>query len=69
MNRSPFLFLAGVILGSAALVACNKGPEKIVIGVSAELTGSIPVAGLSCKNAAEFAVKTVNAAGGLEVAG
>ncbi len=69
MNRSPFLFLAGVILGSAALVSCNKGPEKIVIGVSAELTGSIPVAGQSCKNAAEFAVATVNAAGGLEVAG
>ena len=69
MNRSPFLALAGLVLGTAALVGCNKGPEKIVIGVSAELTGSIPVAGQSCKNAAEFAVQTVNAAGGLEVAG
>ena len=65
MNRSISLGLAGLVLGSAALVSCNKSPEKVVIGVSAELTGSIPVAGQSCKNAAEFAVATVNAAGGL----
>ena len=68
MNRRPISILASAAL-VIGLSACNKGPEKIVIGVSAELTGSIPVAGQSCKNAAEFAVQTVNAAGGLEVGG
>lgn len=69
MNRSLLLTLAGLVLGSAALVSCNRAPDKIVIGVNAELTGSIPVAGQSCRNAAEFAVAEINAAGGLEVAG
>jgi branched-chain amino acid transport system substrate-binding protein len=41
----------------------------IKVGLSAELTGSIPVVGQSCKNAAEFAVKEINAAGGVEVGG
>lgn len=69
MNRSPFLTLAGLVLGCAALASCNRGPEKIVIGVNAELTGSIPVAGQSCRNAAELVAAQVNAGGGLEVAG
>jgi branched-chain amino acid transport system substrate-binding protein len=69
MSRSLLLTLAGLVLGSTALVSCNRAPDKIVIGVNAELTGSIPVAGQSCRNAAEFAVAEVNAAGGLEVGG
>ncbi len=71
MNRRLFSLVslvAALALGGG-LASCSKGPEKIVIGVNAELTGSIPVTGQSCKNAAEFAVQTVNAAGGLEVAG
>ncbi len=43
--------------------------EVIKIGLNAEMTGSIPVVGQSCKNAAEYAVKQVNDAGGLEVGG
>ncbi len=69
MNRSLPLTLAGIVLGSAVLVSCNRTPDKIVIGVNAELTGSIPVAGQSCRNAAEFAAAEINAAGGLAVAG
>lgn len=45
------------------------GPQAIRIGLNAELTGSIPVVGQSCRNAAEYAVKQVNDAGGLEVGG
>lgn len=41
----------------------------IKIGLNAELTGSIPVVGQSCRNAAEFAVKQINDAGGIEVGG
>jgi branched-chain amino acid transport system substrate-binding protein len=44
-------------------------PEKIKIGVNAELTGSVPVVGESCKNAAELAVKEINDAGGLDISG
>lgn len=41
----------------------------IKVGLNAELTGSIPKVGKSCKQGAELAVKEVNDAGGLEVAG
>jgi branched-chain amino acid transport system substrate-binding protein len=41
----------------------------VTIGVNAELTGSIPVVGQSCKNAAELAVKEITDAGGLDVGG
>ncbi|MBL8259354.1 MAG: ABC transporter substrate-binding protein, partial [Candidatus Competibacteraceae bacterium] len=37
------------------------------LGVIAELTGDMPAVGTSCKNAAEMAVKEINAAGGLQV--
>ncbi|MCC8999135.1 MAG: ABC transporter substrate-binding protein [Candidatus Contendobacter sp.] len=37
------------------------------LGVIAELTGDMPAVGTSCKNAAELAVKEINAAGGLQV--
>ncbi|NLO04889.1 MAG: ABC transporter substrate-binding protein [candidate division WS1 bacterium] len=41
----------------------------IKIGLNAELTGSIPVVGQSCRDAAEFAVKQIDDAGGIEVGG
>lgn len=43
--------------------------DTIKIGLNTELTGSIPVVGQSCKNAAEFAVKQINDAGGVDVGG
>ena len=39
------------------------------VGVIAEITGDMPAVGASCRNAAEMAVKEVNAAGGLDVGG
>lgn len=69
MKRLSILMLVVMLLG-AVLSACQPaGPATIKIGLNAELTGSIPVVGESCKNAAELAVKEVNDAGGLEVGG
>ncbi len=44
-------------------------PAEIVIGVSAPLTGSIPVVGRGTKFGAEMAADEVNSAGGLDVGG
>ena len=60
---SLLLFSVLVSLGVAAW-----GAEKTLkLGVIAELTGDMPAVGTSCKNAAELAVKEINAAGGLPV--
>ncbi|MHB9024782.1 MAG: ABC transporter substrate-binding protein [Armatimonadota bacterium] len=64
----PFTLLAALCAGMV-LTSCKSGPPTVKIGVDAELTGSIPVVGQSCKNAAEMAVKEINDAGGLEVGG
>jgi branched-chain amino acid transport system substrate-binding protein len=65
------LLLSLLVLSSLLLSACgaDAGSNVIKVGVVAELTGDIPAVGASCKNAAELAVKEVNDAGGLEVAG
>jgi len=70
MNRRIAVLSLVLLMIASSTMAC--GPAKstqIKIGVNAELTGSIPVVGASCKNAAEMAAKEVNDAGGLEVAG
>lgn len=59
-----FLLLAGALLFSNSVYA-----KTIKIGVIAELTGDMPAVGASCKNAAQMAVKEINAAGGLNVGG
>jgi len=68
MLRKVFLaaFLVALLLVEAG---CGGSGNEIKIGLNAELTGSIPVVGQSCKNAATMAVDEVNQAGGLEVGG
>jgi len=69
MKRLSLIF-SMVILVSSLLTACQPaGPATIKIGLNAEITGSIPAVGESSKNAAELAVKEINAAGGLAVGG
>ncbi len=68
MKRISLIFLLVTIVGSL-LGACQAAPSTIKIGLNAELTGSIPAVGESSRNAAELAVKQINAAGGLEVGG
>jgi branched-chain amino acid transport system substrate-binding protein len=49
------------------LFSCEKS-DAIRIGVNAELTGSVPVVGRSCVNAAKMAVEEINASGGIALA-
>jgi len=65
MKKSA-VFLATAILLGFALTA---GAESVRVGVIAEITGDMPAVGASCRNAAEMAVKEINAAGGLKVGG
>lgn len=55
--------------GAATPSAPASNASAVKVGVNTELTGSIPVVGESCKNAATLAVKEINDAGGLDVAG
>jgi branched-chain amino acid transport system substrate-binding protein len=67
--KSRLLFC--LLLGCLLLTSCaNNNPGSTVkIGLIAELTGSIPSVGASCKNAAELAVKQINTSGGIELNG
>lgn len=58
-----------MVTAAMLMVASNVFAKSIKVGVIAELTGDMPAVGASCRNAAEMAVKEVNDAGGIEVAG
>ena len=67
MNRYqwPLIVLSLVVLLAGA---CGRAPEnEIRIGVNAELTGSKPTVGDSCKNAMELLAAQVNGAGGVKL--
>jgi len=53
------------------LSSCGRSPstDTVRIGVIAELTGDMPAVGASCRNAAEMAVREINAAGGIDIGG
>ena len=57
-----------LLLTSLGLIwGCGSQPSnEIRLGVNAELTGSKPTVGDSCKKAAELLVAQVNQAGGLK---
>ena len=62
---TSFIMLVGMTISG-----CTKGSEPTInVGLIAELTGDIPAVGASCRNAAQMAVKEMNEAGGIEVAG
>jgi len=57
-----------LLLGSWLPFGCASQEENAIrLGVNAELTGSKPTVGDSCKKAAELLAAQVNAAGGLKV--
>lgn len=66
--RRPVVLAAALCMAVAA-AGCAPRPAEIKVGCNAELTGSIPMVGQSCKNGALMAVEEVNNAGGLEVGG
>jgi len=49
--------------------SCSEKSNTVRIGLNAEMTGDMPAVGESCKKAAEMAIKEVNDAGGIDVAG
>ena len=68
MKKFGLLFVLCVVI-IAFIVACSEKGNTVRIGVNAEMTGDMPAVGESCKKAAEMAVKEVNDAGGIDVAG
>ena len=67
MKKTLYILIPLLIVAFAA--SCGRREQAIRLGLNAELTGSIPVVGKSCKNGAELAVKEINDAGGLDVGG
>ncbi|MFH1146087.1 MAG: ABC transporter substrate-binding protein [Pseudomonadota bacterium] len=68
MNSFGSIILA--MLMGVTIAGCQKGGDPTIkVGLIAELTGQIPAVGASCKNAAELAVKEINNAGGIKLAG
>jgi branched-chain amino acid transport system substrate-binding protein len=73
LAKEPFMmrhtWTAAIWLICFSLIwGCGSQESKdIKIGVNAELTGSKPTVGASCKNAMELLVAQVNQAGGLKV--
>jgi branched-chain amino acid transport system substrate-binding protein len=64
----PTWMVVVCLTGSLVLGGCApKETNDIRIGVNAEITGSKPTVGDSCKKAAELLAAQVNAAGGLKV--
>ena len=66
--KKMFLFLVLCVV-LISFGGCSQKSDTIRVGVDAELTGDMPAVGESCKKAAEMAVKEVNDAGGIDVAG
>ncbi|BAS28546.1 ABC transporter substrate-binding protein [Limnochorda pilosa] len=69
MRRSPGLFVLAALVLAWMAGPSSAQAQEIVVGLNAELTGSIPVVGQSSRNAALMAVDEVNAQGGLLVGG
>ncbi|MHB8836409.1 MAG: ABC transporter substrate-binding protein [Candidatus Methylomirabilia bacterium] len=65
MKKTAVFLAAAFLLGSVPAARA----ESVRVGVIAEITGDMPAVGASCRNAAEMAVKEINAAGGLDVGG
>src|SRR5690625_4319298 len=69
MSRWNVVVMAAILLVAALGFSAFAADGEVVVGLNAELTGSIPVVGQSSLRGAQIAVDEVNAAGGLEVGG
>ncbi|HLA25142.1 MAG TPA: ABC transporter substrate-binding protein [bacterium] len=62
------VFLVAIL--AVWMLGCQRAASTTIsIGLNVELTGSIPVVGESSRNGAELAIKEINDAGGLDIAG
>jgi branched-chain amino acid transport system substrate-binding protein len=67
MRLRKWTIVACVLMVLGAGACAKKEVDEIRLGVNAELTGSKPAVGASCKNAAELLVAQVNQEGGLKL--
>ncbi len=68
MKRVSWIARLGVLALTLALLGCGaKSEQEVRLGVNAELTGSKPTVGDSCKKAMELLAEQVNQAGGVKV--
>ncbi len=65
---AAIICITGAALAGSVLAGCGSTPV-IKIGVIAEITGSIPAVGESCRNATMLAAQDINNSGGISVAG
>lgn len=69
MRRKSYLAVF-IFLMALVFPGCQKGSSNTIkVGLIAELTGDMPAVGASCRDAAQMAVKEVNDAGGINIAG
>jgi branched-chain amino acid transport system substrate-binding protein len=69
MKKIVFRIVSILLIG-LVIAGCRKGNDNTIkIGLIAELTGDMPAVGASCKNSALMAVKEINDAGGIDIAG
>ena len=69
MRRCLTILAAGALLLAGLSVGGCGAPTTVKIGVIAELTGSIPEVGDSCRDGARLAASDINDAGGITVGG
>ena len=67
MSLPRWAVIAAVLLFLFTGACAKKETKDIRLGVNAELTGSKPAVGASCKNAAELLAAQVNQGGGLKL--
>src|SRR5690625_1210634 len=69
IRKASVAFIGALLLVAMLSMGMLAADGEIVVGLNAELTGSIPVVGQSSQRGAQIAVDEINAAGGLEVGG
>src|SRR5690625_4594097 len=69
MSRWNVVVMAAILLVAALGFSAFAADGEVIVGLNAELTGSIPVVGQSSLRGAQIAVDEMNAAGGLEIGG
>ncbi len=67
MSLPKWAVVISVLVFLYAGACAKKEADEIRLGVNAELTGSKPAVGASCKNAAELLAAQINQAGGLKL--
>lgn len=69
MNMKPLLSALGLATAATMMLVASAQAQDIVLGASVQLTGPVANTGRYYRDAYEFAVDKINAAGGVKIAG